>query len=1032
MKKLFTLSQNLFWSIKTKSISIIMILFTISFNQAFAQEWQMIGGADVTTSLTYCSSMEVSSDGTPYVAFRDATSLNKLSVKKYNGSAWVYVGTAGFSTGIIDHTDIEIDASGVPYVSFTDASESNKARVMKFNGIAWVNVGVVGFSPGTAFGMKLELSTAGLPYVCYIDGTNDKPGVMRFNGTAWVAVGVAGIGMTNTVYDDFSALSRRNSSVSIKLDGSSNIYVAAIEYINFSTRQALVYRFNGTSWSTLPAVGTSLGTNVDISIDPASSQPYLVYSAASQGPLTVKKYDGTTWAAVGSGFTGLAFNMKIDFSVNKPVLAYWDLGSGYKLNIYEFDGTTWNFVGGTVRPTVEGFVSSELGIDGTGNIYVGGFRQSGGGYFQAFKYCTSKPAITLNSPISICGPDDVLLTAVVSPTNVVVNWYADATTNTVLATGVTFTTPQLSADAMYYAEADNKGCASSRSGVIINVKPSPVVSITNATPICGTSGTSTLTATATTGSTLTWYPIANAGLPSGTGSPFTTPVLTQSRNYYLEATLNGCKSTPRTLVTASLQSTVPVITSTTQGVLCGSGSMSISAVASIGTISWYATTTSTAVLGTGGSYTTPVLSVNTTYFAEALSGVCKSVRVPVLAEPNALPTLSNLVVGPTRCNTGSVAMSASKNKGYIQWYNMGGTVLLDTGNTFNTPNISASTAYLVRAFYKGCASAFQSANAEVRMPPTITGTNSASICLGQTTAQLSASMLGSGSIIYYADSTTSTILFSSNNGIYNITPTPTTTQKYFVLGSNSGCDNGIRVPVTLTVKPLPAILTSTPGSRCGVGTVAMSANSTVGTSVRWFLNTTDVNPAFTGASYTTTALSANKTYYLLPTSLNGCSITTHTPIVATINQVPSSVVTISSNTLTAIETGATYQWIDCNTSANISGATAQSFSTMINGDYKVTITKNTCPVTSLCYNPMITAIGDKTINESTILIYPNPSNGSFVIVADENITATILNSLGLKVATLELAKGENKVNSSLSNGLYFINIKNQSSKLIIK
>lgn len=129
---------------------------------------------------------------------------------------------------------------------------------MKFNGTAWVNVGTVGFSPGTAFGMKLDLSTTGLPYVCYIDGTNAKPGVMRFIGTSWVAVGVAGIGMTNTVYNDFGSISTRHGHLSIKLDGSSNVYVASVEYVNSMTRQASVYKFNGTSWSTLPSVGTYL------------------------------------------------------------------------------------------------------------------------------------------------------------------------------------------------------------------------------------------------------------------------------------------------------------------------------------------------------------------------------------------------------------------------------------------------------------------------------------------------------------------------------------------------------------------------------------------------------------------------------------------------------------------------------------------------------------------------------------------------------------------------------------------------------
>lgn len=1014
-------TQILGWMSK---LSAAVFLSLLSFTSANAQ-WQMVGGVDVTTSLTYCSSMEVSSDGTPYVAFRDATSLNKLSVKKYNGSEWVYVGTAGFSAGIIDHTDIEIDGTGTPYVSFTDASLSNKACVMKFNGTTWVNVGTAGFSASTAFGMRMDLSTTGLPYVCFIDGTNTKPTVMRFNSTSWVTVGVAGIGMTNTVYSDFGSIAFRQNILGIELDAASNVYVAAVEAVNSVTRKASVFKFNGTAWSTLPDVGTSIGLSVDVSVDPVSSQPYLVYTAASQGPLSVKKYDGTNWLSVGAvaPFTGIANNVKIDFSNNKPVVANWNLSAGYRLDVYEFDGTTWNFVGGTVRPSNDSFVSAELGIDGTGNIYVGGFRQAGGGYFQAFKYCTSVPTITL-APITICGPDVAIITATPSPTNVVVNWYASATSTAVLGSGASFTTPSISANTTYYAEADNKGCASTRGSSFVTVKTTPVISAASATPICGTSGTSTLTATATTGSTITWYPIANAGLASGTGSPFTTPVLTSNRNYYAEATLNGCKSTPRTLVVAALQTTVPAITSTTPNATCGGVPVTLTATANTGTISWYASTTSTTALGTGTTFTTPSITSSTTYYAEALSGICKSARVPVLAEYNSIiPTLSNPIAGPTRCDTGSVLITASTNYGSVYWYNNGGTILLDTGNTFNTPAITSNTTFYVRAIYKGCTTGFKTVDATVIIPPIITATTPTSICQGQSSAVITATSTGGGSIVWYADSTTTTVSFSSNGpqGIYSITPAPTATKKYYVQGSRSGCSGKGRIPVTVTVKPLPTITSTTPAARCGAGTVTLNATSTAGTTINWFLSSTDVVPTSTASnSFTTPVLSASKTYYLLPSSLNGCSTTVRTTIVATVNAEPSSVVTVNGNTLTATETGATYQWINCGNSANITGATLQSYTAPGSGSYKVTVTKNTCAVTSACTNLTITGTEDETSNQTSFKIYPNPSNGDFTIEQSENSTIEILNNAGQLVMQIPATAEKSFKVSGLSDGMYFV------------
>jgi hypothetical protein len=698
MKKLITTPPTLHLSWISK-LSAVVFLSLLSFTSANAQ-WQMVGGVNVTTSLTYCSSMEVSSDGTPYVAFRDATSLNKLSVKKYNGSEWVYVGTAGFSAGIIDHTDIEIDGSGTPYVSFTDASLSNKACVMKFNGTTWVNVGTAGFSASTAFGMRMDLSTTGLPYVCFIDGTNAKPTVMRFNSTSWVTVGVAGIGMTNTVYSDFGTISLRQNILGIELDAASNIYVAAVEYVNAVTRKASVFKFNGTTWSTLPDVGTSVGLSIDISVDPVSSQPYLVYTAASQGPLSVKKYDGTNWLSVGAvaPFSGIANNVKIDFSNNKPVVANWNLSAGYKLDVYEFDGTAWNFVGGTVRPSNDSFVSAELAIDGSGNKYVGGFRQTSGGYFQAFKYCTTIPTISV-SPTTICGPAMATLTATVSAG--VVSWYASSTSTTALATGVTYTSPSISANATYYAKTDNKGCASAITSALVTVKPTPVITFSGASidTICG-SGTTTVSAFASghSGSTINWYISSFAGLIQGTGNDYITPTLTTSRNYYAEALLNGCKSTPRAIVPITVQAN-PTITSTSPNAVCVSGAVNLNAVGSNGsTLSWYAASTGGSALASGTNYTTPNISTTTTYYVQAKNGICSSSRTPIIATVNGLPNATVTINGNL--------LTATETGATYQWATCGSrnsfTPISLGGSSSQSYTAPSAGSYAVFVTKNGC------------------------------------------------------------------------------------------------------------------------------------------------------------------------------------------------------------------------------------------------------------------------------------------------------------------------------------------
>ena len=79
--------------------------------------------------------------------------------------------------------------------------------------------------------------------------------------------------------------------------------------------------------------------------------------------------------------------------------------------------------------------------------------------------------------------------------------------------------------------------------------------ITSTTPgsVCG-SGTITLGATANSGSTINWYANLTGGTSLGTGNSFTTPTISTTTTYYVEATNGGCTSNPRTPVIATVNS----------------------------------------------------------------------------------------------------------------------------------------------------------------------------------------------------------------------------------------------------------------------------------------------------------------------------------------------------------------------------------------------------------------------------------------------------------------------------------------------
>lgn len=72
--------------------------------------------------------------------------------------------------------------------------------------------------------------------------------------------------------------------------------------------------------------------------------------------------------------------------------------------------------------------------------------------------------------------------------------------------------------------------------------------------------------------------------------------------------------------TFNTQCSTPTISSTTSATRCGYGTANISAAPSAGSsINWYATNTDYTILSTGNTFTTPLISASTTYYAQAKS-----------------------------------------------------------------------------------------------------------------------------------------------------------------------------------------------------------------------------------------------------------------------------------------------------------------------------------------------------------------------------------------------------------------------------
>jgi gliding motility-associated-like protein len=176
----------------------------------------------------------------------------------------------------------------------------------------------------------------------------------------------------------------------------------------------------------------------------------------------------------------------------------------------------------------------------------------------------------------------------------------------------------------------------------------------------------------------------------------------QAKGYIVE--FGGMPNDLPLQISTSTTITIPKITNTTPSQRCDSGSVTLKASASDGTVNWFDAATGGNLLATGNSYSTPNLSTTTTYYVDAGAN-CTTPRQPIIATINATPVITSINTPASRCGTGPVTLQASSNAGIINWYSIAtGGNIEGTGTNFTTPIISQSTTYYAEAQNNGCTS----------------------------------------------------------------------------------------------------------------------------------------------------------------------------------------------------------------------------------------------------------------------------------------------------------------------------------------
>ncbi|WP_017498841.1 Ig-like domain-containing protein, partial [Flavobacterium sp. WG21] len=440
------------------------------------------------------------------------------------------------------------------------------------------------------------------------------------------------------------------------------------------------------------------------------------------------------------------------------------------------------------------------------------------------------PTITATTPASRCDAGSVTLGATASSGTI--NWYAAATGGTSLATGTSFITPNLSTTTTYYVDATGNGCTTgTRTAVVATINTRPTIDSTTQDSRCG-AGTLTLNATASAGATINWYAASTGGTSLKTGASYTTPSLSTTTTYYVEATSpEGCTSASRVAVAAVVNtaSTIVFTSGTQNPTICNGtaipstiytfGGSATNAVASNLPAGLSASVDSSAktitISGTptaSGTYTITTVGHTAPCTAATINGI-----VTITTASNA-GTLSG---NQTICVAGTTTFTSNGTTGG-SWSSSDTAIATVNNSTGVITGVSAGTATITYTVTGtgGCANATATRTVTVTAAPnagTLSGNQN--ICVAGTTTFTSNGTTGGS----WSSSDTAIATVNNSTGVITGVSAGTATITYTVTGTG-GCANATATrTVTVTAAPNAGTLSGTQ-TICVAGTTTFTSN----------------------------------------------------------------------------------------------------------------------------------------------------------------------------------------------------------------
>jgi hypothetical protein len=479
-------------------------------------------------------------------------------------------------------------------------------------------------------------------------------------------------------------------------------------------------------------------------------------------------------------------------------------------------------------------------------------------------------------------------------------------------------------------------------------------------------------------------------IPNATANTF---LASQAGNYSVRVSNSnlGCVDTTSIITVSSIAA--PSVSAGADQTVCGGINVTLTASGASSYFWNNGTSTSTLTISTGTNTSTNAYVVTGT---DASTGCTKKDTVIVIV--NGLPQI-NAGNDFNACNNTQISLSASGGLTYTWTNNVidGQTFFLTQTTTFTVNGTDAN----------GCSNSDQ-ITVNVSSAPTVTLGNDIEVCENEAPVQVSASTNQGGLVYFWNTGDNTSAISTSTSGEYYVTVTDA-----------NGCSDMDTISVILN--ELPGANLGTDQSICSNDLPSTLTVQSSGSQLSYLWST--------GQTTQQIQVSQAGSYSASVIDANGCesSDIVQVQVLVAPNVNAGNDITVCEYdfpvTLNATGNGAQVEWSN--------GAATPFTSVTAGGIYSVTTTaQNGCIATDTVVVTSDPCLGVDEMN-STISIYPNPTNSTITIQLDYslNYTYKLFNSEGKQLMNGNIDSNEISL-QELAKGAYIIHICNAERSYI--